>query len=127
MYSMGVAQKNKRKIAVNDRSFFWQVIDSLPGCALQVISEDKHFLVQYPLGTQYPYCLLKVVGKEFPGLPAAGRCVVRIHCPQFGSADIATPETVRQLIDWCFSTTKKVILVDILGKPLPGQGRELRQ
>lgn len=34
MYSMGVAQKNKRKIAVNDRSFFWQVIDRLPDCAL---------------------------------------------------------------------------------------------
>lgn len=125
---MGVAQKNKRKIQVNCRQFFWRVIDQLPGYALQVISADKHFLVQYPLGTYHPFCLLEVIGKDFPGLLNAGHCVIRIHCPQFDTTSmLVTPETVRRLIDWCYLPTKELILVDILGKPISKEEKKLSQ
>ncbi|HZS05141.1 MAG TPA: hypothetical protein VFD58_09930 [Blastocatellia bacterium] len=123
---MGVATRKRRKIVVNGRKFVWQVIDRMPGYVLQVISEDKHFLVEYPLGNHDPYCLLDVMGGELPGLPDAGHCTLRIHCPQFGDERSATSSTVRRLIEWCLYSERKLIPVDVSGKPVSPEGDELR-
>jgi hypothetical protein len=48
---MAVATKNRRKITVGDRRYVWYVAedDEAAGKVLQVISEDKQFIVKYQL------------------------------------------------------------------------------
>jgi hypothetical protein len=124
---MGVSSKKRRKIVVNGRNFVWRVIDKLPGYSLQVISEDKHFIVEYPWMSYDPFSYLEVIGKEFPGLPKAGQCVERVHCPQFGDLDAITPGMVRRLIDWALFSERKLIPVCLLGRPITPEGEELKK
>ena len=127
---MGIAKKKRRKIVVNGRDFFWYIAeddDSFPPTvlnnlhevndlhALNVISEDKKFIVRYHLGQENPDTRhLTVIGEEFAGQNYHGSWR-RFKCPRWGSRDTVTPKDVRGLIEWCLEENKEIIEVDYRG------------
>src|SRR5262249_40347590 len=107
---MGAATKRRRRIIINDRLFLWYVRgdeakvyqrqDPYPVLlyiVLHIVSEDKHFNVQY-LTNQ---CLLQppyipnvlVVGREFPGLTKSAGWQ-RVAAPRWED-DSVSPRLVR--------------------------------
>jgi hypothetical protein len=77
---MSVAKKNRRKITIGDRCFFWNVKNNLDwiaqGCplVLSIISENKHFNVQYGINQDELHRHLTSLGQEFPKLNATQKC-----------------------------------------------------
>lgn len=70
---MGIATKKRRKIVVNGENYLWWVTEGDgPGMILYVVSQDKHFMVQYeleqPNGEEY----LAVIGRRFAGATTGG-------------------------------------------------------
>ena len=117
---MGASKKGKRKMIYKDREFYWymnftedwECSHNLP--QLNVVSEDKKFLISYQpqQKNDNPYIIIK--GTEFIGLENLGTWE-RVKTPNWQVEKI-TPEFVRTLIDWCFDENKEIILVDWLGK-----------
>ncbi len=113
---MGVRTKWRRRIRVGDRLFIWYVCEDYdsPDMVLQVVSEDKKFIVRYHLG-QADDPFLIVIGAEFTGVPDAGGIWRRFLCPRWESNSKVTPASVRSLIEWCLSSDKPLREVDWRG------------
>ena len=121
---MGIAGKNRRKIIVNKRTYYWYVtedVDSFPSVllsnlyALNIISEDKRFIVRYHLGQENENTRhLTVIGEEFAGHRYHGSWR-RFQCPGWGGENHITPKDVRAVIDWCHEDNKEIVEVDYKG------------
>ena len=119
---MTVAKKGKRKIVVNEREFFWYVAEDLyeipGGYTLFIVSEDKHFLVRYPLNQpENRSNYLIVERKEFGGNGRFGGPWQRVVCPSFDKTDSVTPAIIREIILWSLSE-KKNIFIDWRGNQI---------
>jgi hypothetical protein len=122
---MGVAKKYRRKIEIQGRSFLWYVREDLDwihnGClvALSIISEDKHLIISYGIGQAEPYRHLISLGKEFAKLaPDSSVGHRRVRCPQWEQDGAITPESVRQIIEWCCNYDADAIEVNWQGEIL---------
>ncbi|QDE93837.1 hypothetical protein BHS06_35355 [Myxococcus xanthus] len=117
---MGVLTKGRRKLHREDRLFIWWV-DAADGPekVLHVIADDKRFHVLYPLEQPTEEGFLAVLGREFPGLPDAGGCWIRVRVPAWDSTAVG-PGFVRRLIDWALTPDKPLLRVDWRGKPEEG-------
>jgi hypothetical protein len=119
---MGIRKKYRRKLIVGERLFLWWVREIQPedwlGPVLTVASDDKRFLVRYYLGQPESHRFLVVIGSEFPGLPDAGGCWIRVLCPKWESGPSIRPSDVRCLIDWCSTTERPLVRVDWRGQLL---------
>jgi hypothetical protein len=124
---MAVTLKKKRKIVVQERTFYWHVKtdDDSQHCELTVLSPDKKFIVQYTLGQSRSYRLgwsqdwhppfIEILGSEFAGLASVSR-YRRVKTPIWDDIENITPGFVRQLIEWCLNPEKEIVLVDWQGK-----------
>jgi hypothetical protein len=115
---MAVATKNRRKITVGDRRYVWYVAedDEAAGKVLQVISEDKQFIVKYqldqPRGDEY----IVILGRLFAGASTGGPWR-RFLCPRFGASTV-TSRNVRQLIEWCLDERLKRQEIEWRSQPI---------
>lgn len=113
---MGVAKKSRRKIIVSDKSYVWYVeLDQdSPYHILNIISDDKEFIVACPLKTEIPYIINK--GSIFQNKKTKGawnRYLLPFNIPQ-----IITPKFVSDVILWATQSGKaKEIKWD--GKDVP--------
>ncbi len=112
--------KNRRRIAVANREFIWYVSEDYDSAdwILRIASPDKRFVVNFHLGQPLETAFLNVLGREFPGLPGAGSCCLRIRCPKWDTTPAITPATVRRVIEWSLAPKKNPIQVDWMGNPL---------
>ncbi|MFP2960837.1 hypothetical protein ACLEPN_24235 [Myxococcus sp. 1LA] len=115
---MAVLTKGRRKLHREDRLFVWWVAPSNDGPEdlLHVISDDKRFHVTYALGQPSKEAFLAVLGREFPGLPDAGGCWIRVRTPDWDSTAVG-PGFVRRLIDWALTPDKPLLRVNWRGEP----------
>lgn len=125
---MGIARKFRRHITVCGRRFLWWVA---PDCddfvpTLNIASDDRRFLVRFPFAHDLARRLLIVIGPEFPGLPDAGGCQLRVRCPDPRVGSEVRPAGVRRLIEWCLSPAKRVERVDWRGDDVPASEGEFR-
>jgi len=122
---MGVAKKGRRKIVRNGRVFYWSVrwddvyMDFSPN--LSIVSEDKKFIVSYPLWRNQmnvppEHIFIINIGKEFKGLDNLGHIWERFVVPDWEN-EIVTPSLIGKVIDWCF-TVEDVVAVDCSGNIL---------
>ena len=122
---MGIAKKGKRKIVINDREFYWYVSEDEDSLrlgvlnTLTIVSEDKKFLVKYPICQKGEYNLLIVLGEEFVDNGSWGKTWQRVECPKWENSESITPGIVRTIVEW--SLSKKVIkLIDYKGNEIIG-------
>ena len=125
---MAIAKKRKRKITINDRDFYWSVKpddDDFGLLHLFIASDDKKFIVSYPLANKNPEsgvsCMqsnpyIIVMGKEFKGLDNLGHGWERFAVPKWDD-EAVTPSLVADIINWCL-TIEKVTPVDWSGNKL---------
>jgi len=122
---MAVSHKTRRTIDVNGRRFLWYVaddIDDFPRTvsannlhALNIVSEDKAFLVRFHLGQQHAAQRhITVLGREFTGA-STGECWRRFRCPDWCPDGKVTPKTVRAIIEWCHDPSILRVEVDYRG------------
>jgi len=122
---MGVSPKNKRKIIVNNRTYYWYVKedpDDFPYDlvnhnlnALNIVSEDKRFIVRYYLGFKSKdKRYLVVIGKDFAGKDHPGTWQ-RVKCPEWCKGGIVTPKDAESIIKWCMQKKNDIVLVDFGG------------
>lgn len=110
---MPARRKNRRKLRFDQRDFLWYVRDDRDSAAkvLHVLSDDKQFIVTYELGqsgsSRPPFVV--VVGREFPGLPAAGGPWIRVRCPTWSDDHRMDGAFVRRLIEWCLDPSKPLV------------------
>ncbi|MEM9776758.1 MAG: hypothetical protein AAF902_19415 [Chloroflexota bacterium] len=106
---MAVAKKNRRKIVVDGRDFYWNVTEDedeyYGGFILTIVSDDKHFLVRYPLNQpqnqlKFRANYIVVEGRDFYGNGNFGGSWQRVVCPIFDETEAVTPSTVREIILW---------------------------
>lgn len=118
---MAVLTKGRRKLHREERLFVWWVAPSNdgPGDLLHVISDDKRFHVLYALGQPPEGGFVVILGREFPGLPDAGGCWIRVRTPHWDSTAVG-PGFVRHLIDWALTPDKPLLRVDWVGRPIDG-------
>jgi hypothetical protein len=118
---MAISTKYRRKITVIGRNFVWYVRenpDELYQPALNVISDDKHFIVTYTVNQPNETRHLVIKGNEFKGLVDGGRCWKRVLCPQWEEGSTVTPNSVHILIEWCFGAERSLVLFDWQGQRL---------
>jgi hypothetical protein len=98
---MGVATKRRRKITVKGHRYLWYVTedDEGAGMVMHVISTDKQFIAKYQIGQPKAEDYIGILGRRFAGAKTGGPWR-RFRCPQF-VARTATPQAVRQLVEWC--------------------------
>lgn len=105
---MGVSSKNRRKIVVDDVAYVWYVGDEdyepAGGHKLVVISQDKQFIVHYPIMPADAESYVIVLGKRFANATSGG-VWRRFISPRFDEDGIVTPAHVRQLVLWCLDDT----------------------
>lgn len=113
---MGVRKKRRNKLSVNGREYVWYVADddSTGGHLLHVLSEDKHFNVQYGIRQPDDQRFITVVGNEFSGIATSG-CWRRFRCPEWENDGVITPKSVRSLIDWALDEEAERLEVDSNG------------
>ena len=121
---MGIGKKNKRKIVVDDSEYFWyvaedyEVIDLGTDKTLTVASEDKKFIVHYPINQNHKgENHIIVLGKVFGGNGSWGSTWQRVACPKWENENIITPSSVEKLIRWSLSE-KNNVFVDYLGNKI---------
>jgi hypothetical protein len=118
---MAIARKYRRPINVRGRQFLWWVYEDLEECGaltLAIASEDKDFLVRYPISQPAENRYLTVLGREFPGLPNKRPSWERVRCPAFVSGEVVKPSDVRRTIEWCLHAERVLIRVDWMGREL---------
>ncbi|MDI4643665.1 hypothetical protein [Cohnella hashimotonis] len=114
---MGVAQKGKRKLEHNGRSYFWYVQqndEDFGRMSLNIISEDKKFIVSRLIAQSVedktPHIVIK--GSEFVGLENHDRTGwVRVQTPTWDDR-IITPGLVKTIIEWCLGPKEQLVFVD---------------
>lgn len=116
---MGVAKKGKRKLTVDGRRYLWYIAQDLDAAgmvALNVLSNDKRFIVRYYLAEPVATRHVVVIGAEFAGHTRTGPGWKRYRCPQFGTSSAVIPADVRSLIMWCHAETSDRHEVDWRGQ-----------
>lgn len=118
---MGVNSKGRRKLEHCNKKYYWNVCqdeDDYRRINLNIVSEDKKFIVSYHVAqTDYdktPHIVVK--GMEFGGLenhPRKGW--VRVQTPIWDDR-IVTPGLVKTIIEWCLFPKDQIIFVDWDGK-----------
>ncbi len=118
---MGIAKKRKRKIIVNDSEFYWYVAEDYESLdlgtihALTIASDDKKFIVKYPVQQKNgTHRFLIVLGKKFGGTGKWGDSWQRVKCPIWEVSECISPKIVREIILWSLSK-KEIIFVDYKG------------
>lgn len=114
---------------VSDREFLWYVaedIDNFPLTvdgdlhALNILSEDKQFIVRYHLNQMDSERRhITVIGAEFGKSRKAGRWR-RFLCPDWCLEGAITPSIVREVIEWCLDSNSR-IAVDYTGAQIESQ------
>ena len=113
---MGINQKNKRKINIENISYIWYVsldFDS-PYHLLNIVSEDKKFFVSCPFEAETPYLISK--GLLFQKQKTNGTW--NRYLLPFSIPDIITPRFVSEIIVRATSG-KNAILVEWNGQNIP--------
>lgn len=113
---MGINQKNKRKINIENISYIWYVsldFDS-PYHLLNIVSEDKKFFVSCPFEAETPYLISK--GLLFQKKKTNGTW--NRYLLPFSIPDIITPRFVSEIIVWATSG-ENAILVEWNGQNIP--------
>ena len=113
---MGINQKHKRKINIENISYIWYVsldFDS-PYHLLNIVSEDKKFFVSCPFEAETPYLISK--GLLFQKQKTNGTW--NRYLLPFSIPDIITPRFVSEIIVWATSG-KNAILVEWNGQNIP--------
>lgn len=128
--NMATAEKKRRKIIVGERRFLWYVAEDVDGFpptvdgnlyALNIVSEDKRFIVRYHLGqSDSERRHITVIGPEFGNRTNPG-CWRRYLCPHWSSDRGVAPAMVREIIEWCLGTRLRTA-VDHAGLPLERTG-----
>lgn len=95
---MSVRKKGRRKITVNEISYVWYVKpdNDSPFHILNIISEDKSFIISCPLKTNTPYVISK--GTAFQNKQTNG-CWKRYLLP-FHIPERITPGFISKVILW---------------------------
>lgn len=118
---MGISKKHKRKIIVDDSEYFWhiaedyEVINLGTDKTLAVASEDKKFLIHYPINQNHKgenYII--IIGKVFGGNGSWGSTWQRIACPKWEIENKIVPSSVKKLIKWSLSE-KDNVFVNYMG------------
>lgn len=127
---MGVSKKNRRKIVVNQREFYWSVCEDVADFpetaasdlrAVNILSDDKRFIARYHIGQSIPELRhITIIGPEFGGSiePGSWR---RFHCPDWCPKSIVTPTLVREIIEWCLDASPRPE-VDHAGRRVESMG-----
>lgn len=118
---MGISKKGKRKIIVNDAEYYWYVtfdydiLELGTDKLLTIISEDKKFLIKYPINQSCSgQNLIVVLGKIFGGKGKWGSSWQRLICQKWEIEGKISPFSVEQIIKWSLKD-KKIQLVDYKG------------
>lgn len=126
-----------RKIVVKGQKYLWRVSEGAPEdwvfhsasesedpenpgvskIVLMVASPNGRFRVYFYLGQPAAKRYLSVFGPDFKGLPDAGRCCIRVLCPEWQISPAVTPSVVCRLIEWCMFSEKEIVRVDEYGAP----------
>jgi hypothetical protein len=122
---MAIAKKGRRNLVIAERLFIWYVApdEDSNDLVLHVASDDKKFMVLYPLAQPADSRLIIVVGREFAGLPDAGGVWVRLLCPAWENAGVIGPGDVRRLIEWSQDPQKAIVRVDWQGRVIDRKAR----
>ncbi len=111
-----------RKITVKGRNFYWFLAmdDNAPDVtcmrALNIISENRQFMVRYHLNQVDPHTRhITVLGPEFGGKQSLESEIRRYRAPGLS----LTRRGLAGLISWCLSQKSKRIEVDITGYRVP--------
>ena len=105
---MGVRTKGRRMITVDDREYIWYVSpdDESAYDLLNIVSEDKSYVLTCPLKTEIPYLISK--GKLFQDEKTDGRWN-RFELP-FDIPETITPAFVAKVIAWATQKGEAVLL-----------------
>ncbi len=135
---MAVRTRGRRKIVVDGRRYIWFVAKPSDymhiywNYELRVVSEDKQLYIIYPLNPHTAHIisiyegidipahdeppLVFVSGKEIGTMPHYD---IKYRCPRFERDDGAiTPQSVKDLIQWCLSDGEPRIRVDWKNRPI---------
>ncbi|MEK3917240.1 hypothetical protein [Paenibacillus sp. FSL H7-0331] len=117
-----MSKKFKRKIVRQGKVFYWYVksdYDDEGKIKVYILSEDKKFIVAYEIGQvikqQKKSPFLVVMGKEFVGF-VGDHMDIRVQTPPIWDDLSATPSLVGNIIDWCYSEKKEIVLVNWKGE-----------
>lgn len=104
---MGVRKTGRRKITVDDRDYIWYVSqdDESDYHLLNIISEDKSYVLTCPLKTEIPYLISK--GKLFKNVKTDGtwnRYELPFEIPQ-----MITPGFAAKVIEWATQDGEAVL------------------
>jgi hypothetical protein len=117
---MAISTKGRRKLRLDDRLFLWWFSGMNPyemAWCFFVISQDGKFAVQYAIGPYDRWVIVR--GKDFPGVPEAGKTVLRFECPRLEDENGAiTPHAVRKFVEWCLSPDKELVQIDGRGNKM---------
>lgn len=116
---MGVNKKNKRRLVYSKRVFYWRVqqdAEDFGHINLQIVSEDKKFIVTYRAdqSKQNRSSFIVIQGTEFEGLNNFKKGWTRVLTPKWED-ELITPGLVRRIIEWCFSHKEGLVLIDWQG------------
>lgn len=113
---MSVKKKGRRKITIDDNSYVWYVEldDDSPYYILNIVSEDKRYVLSCPIKTDISYLFCK--GNYFKNNVTDGkwnRYLLPFYIP-----DIITPAIVSQIIIWATQSGEYEV-VDWNGSSIP--------
>ena len=105
---MGVRKKGRRKITVDDKVYIWYVSpdDESDYYLLNIVSEDKSYVLTCPLKTEVSYLISK--GKLFKNEKTDGTWN-RYELP-FDIPEIITPVFVTKVISWATQKGEAIYL-----------------
>ena len=83
---------------------------------LHVISADKQFIAKYQIGQPEGESYIVILGLRFAGAKTGGPWR-RFLCPRFVGGAV-TPQSVRDLIEWCLDESLTRQKIDWSSHPL---------
>lgn len=108
---MGVQKKGSVRFEYLGEYFHWYCDDNY----IRVYSEDKKFMIAYPLGTpldEEPH--LEIHGQRFPGIQRDAKRPVRVCVPTFVEEEFSKSmgAFVNALIRWCLRESHRLKYYD---------------
>ncbi|MBZ0317602.1 MAG: hypothetical protein K8L91_14365 [Anaerolineae bacterium] len=118
--------KRRRKFIADEHVYVWHIQESGdPGGPLywsyqvRVITEDRSGNIIYPLLSKGESPFVVLYGKRFEHLLDGTRQSVLFRCPRFERENGAiTPQSVKDLIQWCLSDSEPRIRVNWKNQPI---------
>ncbi len=112
--------KRRRRIIVDEDVYLWHIQKSSdPGGPIywyyqvRIITEDRGGNIIYPLLSKGESPFVVLYGKRFEHLLDSTGQSILFRCPRFERDDGAiTPQSVKDLIQWCLSDGEPRIWVD---------------